>query len=126
MTFYNVMAVGLGGFLGSILRYVAVKTIDEYVQRNFAYGTFTVNVVGSLLLGILVGVALKRTELSENIRLFIGVGLCGGFTTFSAFAVENVNLINDKQVGNALLYIVASVIVGILAVLAGIWIGRSY
>lgn len=126
MTFYNIMAVGLGGFVGSILRYVSVKTIDEYMQKNFAYGTFTVNIVGSLLLGVLVGVALKRTELSENARLFIGVGLCGGFTTFSAFAVENVNLINDKQVGSALLYIGASVIVGILAVLAGIWIGRSY
>ncbi len=125
MTIYNVLAVGMGGFLGSILRFISVRTIDNYLLKNFAYGTLTVNVLGSLILGILVGITLKRVELSENIRLFIGVGFCGGFTTFSAFAAENVNLINDKQGTNALLYIAASVIIGILAVLAGIWIGRS-
>lgn len=125
MNFQNVLAVGLGGFLGSMLRYVSVKTFDQYLVRNFFYGTFTVNIIGSFILGILTGVALKRTDLSESMRLFIGVGFCGGFTTFSAFALENVSLINDKQIGNALLYIGSSVVVGILAVLAGIWIGRS-
>jgi CrcB protein len=125
MTFYNVLAVGLGGFLGSILRYLSALTIDEYLQKNFAYGTLAVNTVGSFILGILVGIMLKRVEFSENIRLFIGVGFCGGFTTFSTFALENVNFINGKQAGNVLLYIGVSVIVGILAVLAGIWIGRS-
>ncbi len=125
MTFHNVLAVGLGGLLGSILRYVSVKTIDQYLVKNFFIGTLTVNIIGSFILGILAGVALKRADLSESTRLFIGVGFCGGFTTFSAFALENINLINDKQIGTTLLYIGASVILGVLAVLFGIWIGRS-
>lgn len=126
MTLYNMLAVGVGGFLGSILRYVSVKTIDQYLMRNFYFGTLTVNIIGSFILGIVAGFALKRTDLSESARLFISVGFCGGFTTFSAFALENVTLINDKQIGTALFYIGISVIVGILAVLGGIWIGRSY
>jgi len=126
MTFYNMVAVGLGGFLGSILRYVSVKTIDAYLQRNFFFGTLTVNIIGSLILGILVGASLKRADLSEQTRLFVGVGFCGGFTTFSAFALENVTLINGKHLGTLALYISVSVVMGILAMFAGIWIGRSY
>ncbi len=125
MTFYNILAVGLGGLLGSILRYVSVRAIDQYLIKNFFFGTLTVNIIGSFIVGIIAGVALKRADLSESTRLFMGVGFCGGFTTFSAFALENVNLINDKQIGTALSYIGASVILGVLAVLFGIWIGRS-
>jgi CrcB protein len=126
MTVYNMLAVGLGGFLGSILRFVAVKTIDEYLQRNFFFGTLSVNILGSFILGVLVGIGLKRADLSEQARLFIGVGFCGGFTTFSAFALENVDLLNGKHLGTLALYISVSVAAGILAMFAGIWIGRSY
>ena len=120
------MAVGIGGFLGSVLRYVSVKTIDQYLMRNFFFGTLTVNVIGSLLLGIVAGIALKRSDLSEQTRLFVGVGFCGGFTTFSAFALENVNLLNGKHFGTAVLYISTSLVLSTLAVLAGIWISKSY
>ena len=125
MSFYNLVAVGLGGMLGSILRYISVRTIDSYLQRNFFFGTLTVNILGSFILGTLVGVALKRVDLSEHTRLFIGVGFCGGFTTFSAFALENVNLINGKHLGTMVLYISVSIIAGMLATFAGIWMGRS-
>jgi CrcB protein len=103
-----------------------VKSVNEKTVSLFPYGTLTVNVVGSFLLGLIYMVALRKMGFSENTKLFLGVGFCGGFTTFSAFAMENFNLVDQKMMGTSLLYISISVVAGILAFAAGVWISRFF
>lgn len=124
MNFYHVLYVGIGGALGSIARYLAVKGIDEKIQSQFPYGTLTVNLVGSLILGFILGLTMNRPRGSEEIRLLLGTGLCGGFTTFSTFALENFMLIHEKPLFSAL-YIGLSVILGLFAAALGFFAGKS-
>ena len=124
MTAYKLLIIGLGGFLGSIFRYVTVRLVDAKLNALFPYGTLTVNIVGSFLLGIIYMLALRKAGLTENGRLFLGVGFCGGFTTFSAFALENFSLIQQKLLGISVVYISVSVVAGILALAAGVWVSR--
>ena len=124
MSAYKLLIIGLGGFLGSVARYVTTKFVDEKLSTIFPYGTLTVNIVGSFLLGIIYMVALRKAGLTENGRLFLGVGFCGGFTTFSAFALENFSLMQEKFAGASLLYISVSIVGGILALVAGVWVAR--
>ncbi|MEJ7645000.1 MAG: fluoride efflux transporter CrcB [Chryseolinea sp.] len=124
MDIYKILAVGGGGFLGSISRYLTVKFIDSRIATVLPYGTLLVNIVGSFLLGLLYGAALRYTGVTENWRLFLGAGFCGGFTTFSAFAFENVNLIQQKDYGISFTYIIVSVVIGLGALAAGIWGSR--
>ncbi len=121
---YKLLIIGLGGFIGSVARYVTVKLVDEKLNSIFPYGTLSVNVVGSFLLGVIYMLALRKAGLTENGRLFLSVGFCGGFTTFSAFALENFNLFQQKFIGTSLLYISISVIAGLLALAAGVWMSR--
>jgi fluoride exporter len=124
MNLYTLLLVGLGGFVGSTLRFLTVRLMDSKLNSLFPFGTLTVNVVGSFVLGLIYMLALRKAGISENARLFLGVGLCGGFTTFSAFALENFSLMEQKLVSISLLYIVISVVMGILALAAGIWASR--
>ncbi len=124
MNLYKLLIIGLGGFLGSVARYVTTKFVDEKLSPAFPYGTLTVNILGSFLLGIIYIIALRKAGLTENGRLFLGVGFCGGFTTFSAFALENFSLMQEKFVGTSLLYISVSIVGGILALVAGVWVAR--
>lgn len=124
MNAYKILIIGLGGFLGSVMRYITVRWVDGKLNTLFPYGTLTVNIIGSFLLGVIYMTALRKAGLSENGRLFLGVGFCGGFTTFSAFALENFNLMQEKLMGATLLYISLSVVAGILALAAGVWVGR--
>jgi len=124
MSAYKILIIGLGGFLGSVARYVTAKFVDEKLNPAFPYGTLTVNILGSFLLGIIYIIALRKAGLTENGRLFLGVGFCGGFTTFSAFALENFGLMQEKLVGTSVLYISLSVVGGILALAAGVWVAR--
>src|SRR5918993_2494034 len=115
MNAYKIIIIGLGGFLGSVMRYITVRWVDGKLNALFPYGTLTVNIVGSFLLGVIYMVVLRKAGLSENGSLFLGVGFCGGFTTFSAFALENFNLMHEKFLGTSILYISLSVVAGILA-----------
>jgi CrcB protein len=124
MNFYHVLYVGIGGALGSIARYLAIKGIDEKIQSQFPYGTLTVNLLGSLILGFIFGLTMSRSRGAEEIRLFIGTGICGGFTTFSTFALENFMLIHEKPLFSAL-YIGLSVFLGLPAVGLGFFAGKS-
>lgn len=109
--------VALGGAIGSVIRYlIGLINVDE--TTVFPIKTLIINIVGSILIGITVALASKWTSLNPNMVLFIKVGICGGFTTFSTFALESVNLIQGGKYLVALLYIMLSVIISISAIFA--------
>jgi len=122
----HLLLVGAGGCIGSMARYLTVVTVDRRLNALFPYGTFLVNFIGSLLLGFLVAWMAKKTGASAlQWKLFLGTGFCGGFTTFSAFAVENFNLFTHKHPGTAALYIFLSIVAGLFAVWAGFVLARA-
>ena len=111
----NLLLVGVGGMIGSMLRYLAIINVKN---QPFPYGTLVVNVTGSFLIGILAGLVMKNT-ISPELRLFAATGVCGGFTTFSALSAECLQLINEHKYGFALLYIFISFALGITAAFCG-------
>ena len=115
----NILLVGLGGGIGSILRYLSQKWVNESYEHNFPLATFLVNVFGCLLIGILYALGEKGNILSPQSRLLLVTGFCGGFTTFSTFAFENMNLLRVGDNFSFLLYAVGSVVFGIAAVYIG-------
>jgi CrcB protein len=124
MNLFKVFLVAGGGAMGSVARYLTVKGIDQRMNVAFPYGTLTVNLVGSFLIGLLYMLALRKTGMTENWRLFLGAGFCGGFTTFSAFAWENFSLFQQKMMGTAFLYTSVSLVAGFSALALGAWIAR--
>lgn len=115
----NLLIVGLGGFLGSILRYAVYVWFDKPLLAQFPWATFTVNVIGSFLLGIFYALAIKFDWFTEHWRLLLIIGFCGSFTTFSTFALEGVNFLKADQIFTTLIYITASVIASFFAVYVG-------
>jgi CrcB protein len=112
-----VLAVGLGGLLGTVARYkLGGWVLHHTAGYRFPVSTFVVNVLGCGLLGLLVGIAEHRHELSPTVRLFLITGFCGGFTTFSAFGFETIYLIRRNEFGWAAANVVLSVLVGVTAV----------
>lgn len=112
------MVVGAGGFLGAICRYL-IGLIPLKEGCAFPTKTFLINIAGSFMIGIVVALAMKMDWLNPRIVLFLKVGICGGFTTFSSFALETSDLMKDGNVGIAVLYAVLSVVCGVIAVFAG-------
>jgi len=111
------------GGLGSVLRYAIAKPLNHLFQ-NFFLGTFAVNVVGCLLMGIVLGISTKNNMLSSNSTLFLATGFCGGFTTFSAFALEKHSLLKNGELFHFCLYTIASIVIGIIAVALGLWLSK--
>ena len=124
MNLFKLFLVAGGGALGSVARYLTVKGVDQRLNAAFPYGTLTVNLVGSFLIGLFYALALRKTGMTENWRLFLGAGFCGGFTTFSAFAWENFSLFQQKMLGTAFLYTSVSLVAGFSALALGAWIAR--
>jgi CrcB protein len=120
----NIVLVGLGGAIGSVLRYVSSIFVDRYFSSVFPWATFAVNIVGCLLVGLLLGIFERQQLATAEIRLLFVTGFCGGYTTFSTFAAENLTLIQYEQFGLAVLYTVLSVLIGIAAVWLGISLAR--
>ncbi|MDY0197822.1 MAG: fluoride efflux transporter CrcB [Tenuifilaceae bacterium] len=117
----NIIAIGIGSFIGAVLRYLLTQFIQSKLLSTFPFGTLTVNIVGCLLIGLVFGVSAK-VNLSQEWRLFPATGLLGGFTTFSAFSYETINLLRDGQFWYASTYVVSSVVVGLVATFIGITI----
>jgi CrcB protein len=115
----TILIIGSGGFLGSISRYLLAKFVQESALSSFPWGTFFVNVLGCFLIGLFYGLAEKGTLFTPGTRLFLTVGFCGGFTTFSTFAHENLALMRDGAFSLFLLYTGLSIFLGLIAVYLG-------
>lgn len=110
----TITLVGIGGAIGSILRYLASTGIQNKFLSAFPYGTMLVNISGCFIIGIIYALA-ARNNLSPEWRFFLATGLCGGYTTFSTFSYESLSLLRDGELFYATAYIAASVVLGILA-----------
>lgn len=113
----QIALVALGGGVGSVLRYLVSVWFSKQLSGAFPWGTFVVNITGCLFIGFLFGL-IARFGLHE-LRLLLIVGFCGGYTTFSAFSVENLRLIETGNYMLFILYVVTSVLLGLIAVLGG-------
>jgi CrcB protein len=116
----NILLVGLGGGLGSMARYLCQRWFSENYPQPFPWGTFVVNLTGCFLIGVIYAVSERSTFLSPQARLFLAAGFCGGFTTFSTFAFENMNMLRSGDTFYFLLYTIGSVVLGIIGVFAGV------
>jgi len=111
--------VGFGGFIGSIARFMVQKLNLHLHFLSIPLGTLTVNVLGSLIIGFLAGISAKSDFITPAMRLFLMVGVCGGFTTFSSFTNENLTLMQNGQFVTVLIYTGLSIFAGFLAVYLG-------
>lgn len=100
--------VGIGGFVGANVRYVMTRAIQDRIVTTFPVGTFTINVLGSIAIGVLVTLLADRYAPSHALRLLIVTGFLGGYTTFSSFSFEAIMLADRGQMGRALVYILGS------------------
>ena len=115
----ELLIVSLGSFFGGGMRYGVSKLIATHANLNFPLGTFTVNVLGCLLLGFLSGLNVGSGWLSPSAKLLLTTGFCGGFTTFSTFMNEGSSLMKDEQYLYMMLYLFGSLALGLIAVLSG-------
>lgn len=121
--FKIVMLVGTGGFLGSVSRYFLGQFIHKLLPVIFPYGTLTINILGCFFIGIILGLT-DKDMVSPEWRFFLATGFFGGFTTFSTFAYENINLLGDKEYFYLFLYSMLSYVFGLTAAYLGVVISK--
>jgi CrcB protein len=121
----QVLLVGLGGFLGAIARYAIDGWISRLTGAAFPWGTLSINVSGSLLIGMLFAASVERATLPAEIRAPVMIGFIGAYTTFSTFMLESWRLFEDGSIGLGLLNLGGSVAIGLAAVGLGLAIGRA-
>lgn len=118
-------AIAVGGALGALCRHLVAAHISRWLGLGFPYGTLGVNIVGSLLMGVIIGLLVSRLDAGPMVRALITTGFLGGFTTFSAFSLETVLLVERGSPGLAMLYAFMSVLLCVGAVFLGLWLGRA-
>ncbi|MEE0435191.1 MAG: fluoride efflux transporter CrcB [Peptococcaceae bacterium] len=116
--------VGLGGFIGSVVRYL-IGLLAVETASGFPIKTFAINILGSFVIGIVSETALRDPTFSRNLVLFLQIGICGGFTTFSTFSNEALKLLVGGRHGVAIAYMVLSVVLGLVAVYVGWLVARA-
>ena len=112
--------VAMGGAVGSVMRYLTSKVIQDWLPNAFPFGTFAVNLLGCLVIGILYGLVEQNMLGNNNLKLLLITGLCGGFTTFSTFSHEGLSLVQQGHLSYAVLYVGGSACLGMMMVLIGI------
>lgn len=117
----NCLAVGIGGFIGSVLRYLATIAVPP---SDFPWATMVINIVGSFALALIASLIIGGVEIDERLSLFLRVGLCGGFTTFSTFSVEAMQLFQNGNIISAILYCIFTAALCILSAFGGDWVGK--
>jgi len=120
----QILLVGLGGGLGSIARFGCQRWVSYHYPHAFPWATFAVNIIGCLFIGIFWGLSFKSFTSNENWKLFLMTGLCGGFTTFSAFTLEGIGLIREQKLFTFFSYVILSVTLGLLATYLGMRITK--
>jgi fluoride exporter len=120
----TLLLIGSGGFLGSISRYLASRFMQNNFSTAFPIGTFFVNITGCLIIGLIYGFSERSSLLTPGWKMFLAVGFCGGFTTFSTFANENLSLLRDGDFFHFTIYTVLSVFLGIASTFAGVLITK--
>ncbi len=119
------LLVGLGGFFGAISRYLVDGWVTDRLGGSFPYGTFVINISGSLVLGVLFALTVERGVLPAESRAPLMIGFVGAYTTFSTLMLESWRLIEDGSVAAGMVNLVGSGVIGIIAVVAGLTIGRA-
>ena len=122
----SLLLVGTGGFIGSVFRFLASRFMQNNFPSAFPFGTFFVNITGCFLIGLIYGLSEKSSLFSSGWKLFLAVGFCGGFTTFSTFANENLAMLRDGDFFHFLLYTGLSVFLGIAATFFGVLITKIF
>jgi CrcB protein len=116
---FNIFIVGLGGGAGAILRYLATLFTMQLIKYDFPFATMFINVLGSFLIGILAFYSTEKFIYNESLRMFLIVGILGGFTTFSSFSLDTLHLMIEQRWGAAFLYAGGSVILSLFGVYLG-------
>lgn len=115
----TILIVGCGGFIGSVMRYLVQVFVEKGLSSTFPWGTFIANMTGSFVIGIVFALAQKGNLLNAEWRMFLAVGLCGGFTTFSSFAYNNLTMLKEQAYGQFVWNVGGSLILGLVAVYLG-------
>ncbi|MDH5181248.1 MAG: fluoride efflux transporter CrcB [Gammaproteobacteria bacterium] len=121
----QIVYIAIGGALGAVMRFLVSTGVHKVLGRDFPYGTLSVNVIGSLVMGFLFVTLIERSSLGPEWRALILVGFLGAFTTFSTFSIETLNLLQDGAITKAFVNIIISVVCCILATWLGVIMGRQ-
>jgi CrcB protein len=120
------LAIALGGAIGSLARYFVASAVQSAAWPGFPWGIFVVNVSGGLIMGVIAALGALKLSYTPEIRAFLTVGILGGYTTFSTFSLDSALLIERGAYAEAAAYVVGSALLSILALFAGMWLVRAF
>jgi fluoride exporter len=120
----TIIYIAIGGAIGSVLRFLTTILVSKFWSNQFPLATFIANIIGCFLIGLFIGVLAKNQLTDSNLKWFLVTGFCGGFTTFSAFGIENITLLQNNNSILAFGYIALSIILGLFAVWFGLFITK--